>query len=871
MCYTFFIHRPLPVQTGDKEEMHMGSVTLDQNGFVLNGKRQVLLVGSLFYFRIPRAAWRDRMEKMIEAGYHALDVYFPWNYHETARGKWDFLGERDVDAFLTMAKEAGLYVVARPGPYICSEWDGGGLPVYLFSANMRIRDNDPVYLQYVQKWFDRILPIVKKHSVTLGGSVIAMQLENELDFFADSKDRHGYIGALKQMAIEAGIDVPLFCCAGQGGIDASGGLMPGITPAMNFYPSPDDALFGQRVLFYQKWLSGQGFPLLVTETNRDHHFLRLLLLLGVKLIGPYNQAGGTDFGFTTAVNNWGEPLSFQTSDYDFASLITPSGEYRKNMVLEARILRGIIDSVPGIALAKPVSLPEGFAVPEDVFATALSLPGGGTVAGGMAYGCEARTAVWPEGGYTVSFQPGRCAFVLNHVSLKDLGVDAEITFANAAPVVIEKDRIVFAAEQQKTHIVLNGKKLSLESGDTQTADGIAVTLLPWEEAAAFTPVQKETRPVSVPLSQSPVKDAALFEALPASTLDPRLLTLESNGILKGYGLYEASQNFDGVKGLLLTDAADVLTVTLGGRPMGVFSPEGQSFYLPANGIRGEQSIEVLAEIWGHSNFDDHRTPTLRVKSTRGIKSIVAVSTVTPLPLWLRTDEVSGAAPQWTELGSWLTTDMPARGVFRTNQIKTGSEQILYFEGMQAKAMVYVNGICLGSVNRFRPFVNISAAPCDDGILRIECHVEKFDFCQCCGVPVFYQGELVQNVTVKAVGEAELYDAFQKSGASRESLILPLQLGDGQKAVLHGIIADGDCELTLSGHEIKATVLRGGRVCGRLVLDSKVLPAMKGGRPDTAYLPACWGDDVYIYLEPITKEAVLTAVTLRTLGTYLPEE
>ncbi len=849
----------------------MGSVMLDRNGFVLNGKRQVLLVGSLFYFRIPRAAWRDRMEKMKQAGYHALDVYFPWNHHETAKEQWDFSGERDVDAFLTIAQEVGLYVVARPGPYICSEWDGGGLPAYLFAANMRIRDNDPVYLQYVQKWFDRILPIIRRHQITLGGCVIAMQLENELDFYADTLDRHGYIAALRQMAVSASIEVPLFCCAGQGGIDASGGLMPGVFPAMNFYPSEDDSLFGQRVLFYQKWLSDQRFPLLVTETNRDHHFLRLLLLLGVKLIGPYNQAGGTDFGFTTAINNWGQPVSFQTSDYDFASLVTPSGEYRKHMVLEARVLRGIIDSVPGIAEAVPCSLPEGFAAAEDVFATALALPSGGIIAGGMVYGREERKAVWPAGGYEVSFLPGRCAVILNGVSLMTAGMDAQITFANAAPVLIEKDRIVFAAEQPQTHIVINGRLVSFETGDTQMVDGIAVTLLPWEKATDFTPEIKESRSISTPFLKSSITDAALFCSLPEMELDAGRLTLEANGILNGYGLYEARLNFDGVQGLLFTDAADVLTITLGGQHMGVFSPEGHSVYLPAKGFEGQQSIQALAEIWGHSNFDDHRTPTLRVKSTRGIKSIVAVSSVTPLPLWLRTDSVSGAAPQLTGLGNWLTTDMPACGVFRTHQKKTGSVQILHFEGLLAKVQVYVNGVYMGMANRFRPFVDISAASCDDGLLRIECHVEKMDYCEPCGTPVLYQGQLVQNVTVKAVGEAKLYKALSAIEASRESLFLPLQLGDGQKAVLHGIIADGDCEITLSGREIKATILRGGHVCGRLVVGSDVLPAMKGGRPETATLPACWGNDVYLYLEPITKEAQLTNIRIRTLGTYLPEE
>ncbi len=871
MLYFFSVleDRILPASSKEREA-YMKHVSIDKNGFIINGKRQILLVGSLFYFRIPRARWRDRMEKMKRAGYHALDVYFPWNHHETAKDTWDFSGERDVSAFLTLAEEVGLYVVARPGPYICSEWDGGGLPAYLFASDMHIRDNDPAFMMHVQKWFDHILPIIKKHSIDQGGCIITMQLENEYDFFSDMLDRHGYISVLKAMALHAGISVPLFCCAGQGGIDASGGLTPGIFPAMNFYPSNSDRHFGQQVLFYQKWLSDQNFPLLVTETNRDHHFLRLLLLLGVKLIGPYNQAGGTDFGFTTAINNWGSPLSFQTSDYDFASLVTPSGEYRKAMALEAKVLRGILDSVPGLCEALPVSLPDGFSPPESVFATALALPDGGLVAGGVQYGCQAEEVLWPEGGYAVSFLPDKCTFIMSHVSLNSAGIDVEITFANAPLYQVNKDSLVFAAEQPQTHIVINGKALSFKNGHTQAVDGITVTLLPWDQAAAMDITEVKGQNIPVAFSVATSTDHDLFASLEPKQMTDGALALEVGGILNGYGLYESKVIFDGVKGLLFADAADVITVTAGDRHLGAFSPEGHCFYLPTIGLEGETHLQVLAEIWGHCNFDDHRTPSLRIKSTKGVKRIATISSVTPLPLWLRTDAVSGAAPQLTALGAWLTTNKPAIGVFYTLQPELGSIRVLHFEGMQAQADVYVNTRFAGHVDRFCPWLDISEMLSDDGILRIECHVTKMDFCEPCGIPILYQGDLLKNVTVKAIGEKELHSALVSVASGHHTLSLPLALGYGQKNVLHGIIPQDDCELTIEGRNIKATILRGGRICGRLVINADTLPAMKGGRPDTAYLPACWGNDVYMYLEPLGDDAALSSIRIRTLSTYMPE-
>ncbi len=847
----------------------MGSVTLDRDGFVLNGKRQVLMVGSLFYFRIPRVSWRDRMEKMKLAGYHALDVYFPWNYHETSPDVWDFECERDADAFLTLAKEAGLFVVARPGPYICSEWDGGGLPAYLFASDMRIRDNDPAYLARVALWFDRILPILRAHSITKGGCIIGVQLENELDFFSDTRDRLGYIDALRKMALAHDIDVPLFCCSGQSGLCASGGLAPGLFPAMNFYPGPDEVLFGQKVLFYQKWLHEHGFPLLITETNRDHHFLRFLLLLGAKLLGPYNQAGGTDFGFTTAVNNWGTPLSFQTSDYTFASMVSPSGELDKKKVLEARILRSLIDALPGLCKAQPTALPEGLIVPEGAFATALQLPEGGIVAGIMQYAKNPSVAIWPENGHAIPLLSGCCAFVMSHVPLSPLGLNGEITFADAVPVEVSGGRLTFAAEHENTSIIINGKPLSFCGSAPVHVDALEVSLLPWEEAAAFTMEKKESVPAFIDFTSKAVDDADLIQALPSVKAENGRLHLEQNHVYRGIGFYEAAIDCDQAKGILLADAADIITVSAWDTHLGTFCPGGHPLYLPMEGIKGTQPLSVRAEIWGHCNFDDHRKPSLRIKSMRGVKSIVSVTSVHKIPFWLRTDGISGIAPQLAPLGSWQTTQTPATGTFHTRMPVLGSARFLHFDGMLGQADIFVNGRPAGRADRFRPWLDISAIPEAEGLLHIECHVTKLDFEEPCGVPVLYQGELLQDVTIKALGEPELYQALGSVCKNEQPVALPLYFRDGQSIVLHGIIPKGDLEMELFGTGILATIIRGGHICGRLFLHGGEYPAMAGGRPDTAYLPACWGDDVYITLQSVSPKATLMNIKCRTPGTVIP--
>ncbi|SDX74600.1 beta-galactosidase [Paenibacillus sp. CF384] len=331
------------------------ALQLSSSALRIDGQAEIILCASLFYFRNPRAHWRERLEQVKAFGYNAIDVYFPWNFHELEEGSWDFSGERDVEAFLQMAADVGLWVVARPGPYICSEWDGGALPAYLFAKpDMVIRSTDSTYLQAVEKWFDRILPLMAKYEQQRGGSIICVQLENELDFY-DCPDPKGYITALRDMAVNRGIQVPLIACAGQGGLYEASGLVEDVAPTCNFYPNDKDPEFEYKVTAYEQRLAEHDLPLLVTETNRSHFLLRRLLSCGAKLLGPYLQVSGTNFGFTNGTNNWGDPLALMTSDYDFYGMISPEGHIRPE-AYEGRLMRRIITAY-GSSLAEAQSAP----------------------------------------------------------------------------------------------------------------------------------------------------------------------------------------------------------------------------------------------------------------------------------------------------------------------------------------------------------------------------------------------------------------------------------------------------------------------------------------------------------------------------------
>jgi len=132
----------------------MKSISYDKQSFSIDGKRVFLISGEVHYFRIPRALWKDRLTKSKEAGLNTISTYIPWNYHEYNEGEFDFTGKKDVEGFFELCRELGLYVIARPGPYICAEWDLGGFPPWLLNKeNVTLRTCTSPYLTYVERWF----------------------------------------------------------------------------------------------------------------------------------------------------------------------------------------------------------------------------------------------------------------------------------------------------------------------------------------------------------------------------------------------------------------------------------------------------------------------------------------------------------------------------------------------------------------------------------------------------------------------------------------------------------------------------------------------------------------------------------------------
>ncbi|MDT0468527.1 beta-galactosidase [Streptomyces gibsoniae] len=185
------------------------TVSLDGYSFLVDGKRTYLWSGEFHYFRLPSPdLWRDIFQKMKAAGFNSTSLYFDWGYHSPKPGVYDFSGVRDVDKLLDMAQEAGLYVIARPAPYINAEVDSGGLPGWMTTEAGHNRSDDPQFLKYADEWLTQIDRIIARHQMTNGtGSVIAYQVENE--YYNGSAAGRSYMQHLEDKARADGITVPL--------------------------------------------------------------------------------------------------------------------------------------------------------------------------------------------------------------------------------------------------------------------------------------------------------------------------------------------------------------------------------------------------------------------------------------------------------------------------------------------------------------------------------------------------------------------------------------------------------------------------------------------------------------------------------------
>ncbi len=303
-----------------------------RDNFYMDGKPVKIISGAFHYFRTVPEYWRDRLEKLKNLGCNTVETYVPWNLHEREKGKFCFEGILDIDRFIRLAQELGLYVILRPSPYICAEWEFGGLPGWLLrEEGMRLRVNDPAFLGHVEEYYKELLPRLTPWQCTKGGPVILMQVENEYGYYANDRT---YLEEMRRLMRGNGVEVPLVTSDGPFPESLNAGKLPGALPTGNFGSRTEE-----RFATLEKYTDGG--PLMCTEFwvgwfdhwgngghmrgNLEESVRDLDKMLELGHVNIYMFEGGTNFGFMNGSNYYDE-LTPDVTSYDYDAVLTEDGQ-----------------------------------------------------------------------------------------------------------------------------------------------------------------------------------------------------------------------------------------------------------------------------------------------------------------------------------------------------------------------------------------------------------------------------------------------------------------------------------------------------------------------------------------------------------------
>uniref|UniRef100_A0A452G0H5 Glycoside hydrolase 35 catalytic domain-containing protein n=1 Tax=Capra hircus TaxID=9925 RepID=A0A452G0H5_CAPHI len=311
---------------------HLG-LRADGQNFKLENSAFWIFGGSVHYFRVPRAYWRDRLLKLRACGLNTLTTYVPWNLHEPERGAFDFSENLDLEAFILLAAEVGLWVILRPGPYICGEMDLGGLPSWLLrDPDMRLRTTYKGFTEAVDLYFDhlmlRVVPLQYKH----GGPIIAVQVENEYGSY--NKDP-AYMPYIKKALQDRGISELLLTSDNQGGLKS--GILDGVLATINLQSQSELQLLTTILLgtqgrrpkmvmeYWTGWFDSWGGPHYILDSSEVLNTVSAIVEAGSS-INLYMFHGGTNFGFIGGAMHFQDYKPDVTS-YDYDAVLTEAGDY----------------------------------------------------------------------------------------------------------------------------------------------------------------------------------------------------------------------------------------------------------------------------------------------------------------------------------------------------------------------------------------------------------------------------------------------------------------------------------------------------------------------------------------------------------------
>ena len=300
---------------------------IGQDDFLLDGKRLQIRCGELHFARVPPEYWQHRLKAIKAMGLNTVCAYLFWNFHEWREGKFDWRGQRDAAEFCRLAQAEGLWVILRPGPYACAEWEMGGLPWWLLKqpGDRFLRTRDARFVQPARRWMAEVGRVLAPLQVTQGGPILMVQVENEYGFFGKDLE---YLRVMRQALLDARFDVPLFQCNPTNAVAAS--HIPELFSVANFGSDPAAgfkalASVQQGPLmcgeYYSGWFDTWGAPHRRGDAAKAVGDIASMLKANGSF-SLYMAHGGTTFGL------WGgcdRPFRPDTSSYDYDAPIGEAG------------------------------------------------------------------------------------------------------------------------------------------------------------------------------------------------------------------------------------------------------------------------------------------------------------------------------------------------------------------------------------------------------------------------------------------------------------------------------------------------------------------------------------------------------------------
>lgn len=435
----------------------MSRLTFDENQFYLDGKPFRIASGTIHYFRVVPDYWEDRLKKLRAAGFNCVETYTCWNLHERREGEFNFSGNLDIARFMQTAKDLGLYVILRPGPYICAELEFGGLPSWLLTyQKMHLRCYDEEFLSKVSRYYKELFQQIRPYFAENGGNIIAVQVENEYGSYGNDKE---YLRAVAKIYQENDIHELYFTSDGPTQLMLGGGTLPEYLATANFGSKGKESFGilrefrpGQPAMcteFWNGWFDHWYEAHHVREGDDTAQTMEEMFADGGS-VNMYMFHGGTNFGFMNGAN-YENGIQPTVTSYDYDAPVSECGDLTPKYYAVKEVVEKYLGKAPEIYVE---NLPK------------------------KAYGPVTLTQMAPM--FENLPKPVLCAHTK---TMEELGQDfGFVLYETTVKGPCEESEIVIEGLHDRAILYVNGEKKGVKERTGKRNDSVKLCLKPGETA-----------------------------------------------------------------------------------------------------------------------------------------------------------------------------------------------------------------------------------------------------------------------------------------------------------------------------------------------------------------------------------------------------